>query len=244
MIRIGLKYAVAAKLLKDLGKNETEDGNPVLQYGPLRQLPKLQKLDYTPKITSVVVPADDQDDEEIEKCFGVDGSVQRKLFTPEDMAFLFGEKKVGEFYGSNKDDEPGMFAFGFVNEISNSSGKFMYTWLLKTKFKHGQFQAETMGNDTLTPQPDIVSFRSSARNADGEWRFYQISDDPEFAKTFFTQDTLQTLATTGTVVAENPAEVVFADSVPSTGEVGKIYIVADKSYYWNGTAMVESASKA
>ena len=249
MIRVGVKQAVVMPLLKDQNELETESGKPEVQYGAPVILPRLQKVELTPRMQSVDVDADDWTDT-LDLCSGYDGTVTRDSFTPDDLALLLREKKIDDINVSTYHDEPGEFAFAFKAQLagikSNNPDKPMYSYVmvLKTKFSQGSYSAESKGNNKLTPQPDALSFKSSNRNADGAWRFHAYSDDPDFGKKFFTQETAQKLAGVAVQTFGNPAEVVFADVQPETGEAGKVYIVSDVAYYWNGSAFVESGRKA
>ena len=62
MIRVGVKQAVVMPLLKDQNELETESGKPEVQYGAPVILPRLQKVELTPRMQSVDVDADDWTD--------------------------------------------------------------------------------------------------------------------------------------------------------------------------------------
>ncbi len=242
MIRVGLKNLVIAPLIKDNSAMMSESGEPEIVYGALKALPDVQSLELTASVQSVNVDADDATDT-IDQCSGYSGTVTRSCFSPDDLSLILGEKKInGIVVSSNVDNAP-YFAMGFKSVLQgkDANGKYLYMWILKTKFAQSNMSAQSKGNETLTPQPDAITFKSSSRQCDGEWRMYTMSNDPETDKTFFSLATLQMLATAASSTYAKPvSSVEFADALPATGEAGKIYVTAGTAAsYWDGSKFVE-----
>ena len=237
MIRVGLKNAVVAQLTKDIGAQESENGRAEVTYGQVTVLPNSQQVDLTMSVQSVNVDSDDVTDV-IDVCTGCSGTLTRNSFTPEEASMLLGEKKIDGINVSTGTDEAPYFAFGFKSLLKgeNAGGKYLYMWVLKTKFSLSSMTAQSMGNESLTPQPDALTFKSSGRSADGAWRFHMMSNDPNADSTFFSAETLQKLANAATQVFSSPVQAVsFVETLPETGEVGTIYIAGGTAaHYWDG----------
>lgn len=241
MIRVGLKNLVMAELTKDNDANMSQNGTAEVTYGKIKQMPNVQSIELNATLQEANVDSDDTTDV-LSVCSGYNGTVTRNAFSPEDLAWLLGEKKVDGINVSTGADEAPYVAFGFKTLLKGkgSGGQYLYMWVLKAKFSQSNFSAQSKGNETLTPQADAISFKSSSRNCDGAWRFYARSNSASMDGTFFSQSTLQKLATATTQVYSQPVSAVsFAESLPSSGEVGTVYIVSDKAYYWNGTEFAE-----
>lgn len=247
MIKVGCKNAVVAELTQDINALSSSDGTAKVAYNAPILLPRVQEISLTPNVQSVDVDADDWTDV-INRFTGYTGTIRRDMLSPEEARILLGEKQIDGINVATADDEQKYFALGFmakVKGVNSTANSYCYFWILKTKFAPSEMTATSAGTNNLTPQADSLSFNSTNRECDSGWRFHAISDDPAYGKTFFTQQTLQKLATAATQTYTDPvAEVVFADEVPESGEAGKIYIVADTSYYWNGTEMVQNGQKS
>lgn len=236
-IRIGLKNLRIAELTKDESAEMSNDGMPHVAYGTINRLANVQKINYKPSVQTQSISADDVS-EDITQCTGAEGSMDRTLITPEESALLLNKKVFEDGIAvAGRDDEPREFATGFQCKIKG--GKTLYIWLLRTKYSETDFTAETAEEGSIKAQADTISFKSFNRKCDDGWMYNGISDDPEFAKTFFSQATLQRMATGAKTKHMQPANVVFADTMPADGVVGNIYIVANKAYYWDGTEMNE-----
>lgn len=245
-VRVGLKSAVIAPLIKDLGGNETESGLPEVAYGGLIWLPGVQQVDQTATLQSVNVDSDDTTDT-IDQCSGYSGTITRDSFSPEEASIVLGEKKVDDFNISTSLDEPGYFAMGYKSMLrgKGANNQHLYMWILKTKFAQSNMTAQSAGIESLTPQADAISFKSVNRDCDGAWRIYIRSNDPNMDSKFFSQETLQKMATAATQVYTSPVGgVEFADTLPDKGIVGHVCIVGGtESYYWNGTEFVKISEK-
>nr|DAE46632.1 MAG TPA: major tail protein [Caudoviricetes sp.] len=241
MIRVGLKSLVMAELTKDNDANMSENGQAEVAYGKIKSMPNVQSLELNATVQETNVDSDDTTDV-LSVCSGYNGTVTRDAFSPEDLAWLLGEKKVDGINVSTGADEAPYVAFGFKTLLKGkgSGGQYLYMWVLKAKFSQSNFSAQSMGNETLTPQADAISFKSSSRYCDGAWRFYTRSNSGSMDSTFFSQNTLQKLATAAEQVYSQPVNgVIFAENLPDSGTVGNVYIVSDKAYYWNGTEFAE-----
>lgn len=247
LIRVGVRQACLMELLEDVSEYEAADGNAYVRYGAPKYLPNVQKIDLTANTQETDVDADDTT-MPLSVCSGYDGSVTRNSFEPDVQSWILGEKKVDGIIVSTSNDKPKSFAFCFKSLMDgeDDSGKetYLYMMILKTKFSQSNFSAESKGRKKLTPQPDELSFSSSNRKADGAWRFYARSNDPTFGKSFFTQETAQLLSEAANSVYYAPAEVVFVDALPDSGQAGIIYIQANAAYYWDGSAFVKKAESA
>lgn len=245
MIRVGLKNAVIAPLTKDVDSIESKSGNPEITYGSIIKLPDVQSLELTASVQSTNVDQDDSTDF-IEQCTGYSGSITRSSFSPDELAIILAEKKMNNITVSTSNDEAPYFALGFQSKLqgSGSDGNILCMWVLKTKFSQSNFSAQSRGTESLTPQPDSISFKSTNRKADGAWRFYTRTNNAEEIKNFFTQETLQMLADAASQTYTNPVcDVVFAEVLPESGEAGFIYIVSDAAYYWDGHAFQNAKSE-
>lgn len=237
MIRTGLKNAVVAQLTKDVGAMESESGHAEVTYGQIVPLPGVQQVDLTMSVQSVNVDSDDITDT-IDVCTGCSGTITRDSFTPDETGLLLGEKKIDGISVSTGADEAPYFAFGFKSLLrgKNANGKYLYMWVLRSKFALSNMTAQSMGNESLTPQPDALTFKSSGRASDGAWRFYTLSNEPDMDGTFFSAETLQKLANASTQVFSSPVQAVsFVETLPQAGEVGTIYVVGGTAaHYWDG----------
>ena len=244
MVRVGLKHAVIAPLIKDLSAIESTSGNAEVVYGAVQALPNVQQIDQTATVQSVNVDADDAT-EEIGQCTGYNGSIARTSFSPEELALILGEKKIDGLNVSTSVDEAPYFALGYKSKMKGSSAgasTYLYMWILKTKFSQSNLTAQSSGSETLTPQPDTINFKSTNRKADDAWRIYTRSDDPNMDKTFFNQETLQKLANAASQTFASPVtKALFVDELPETGAAGNIYIVGSDAYYWDGSKFVTIA---
>lgn len=247
MIRVGCKHAVIAELTKDESVISAQDGVAKAVYAAPIALPRVQEISLTPNVQSVDVDADDWTDV-ISRCAGYNGSIKRDFLSPEDARIMLGERQVNGINVATSDDVQKYFALGFMSQIkgvNSTPNSYSYFWVLKTKFTQSETTSSSAGTNNLTPQADSLSFSSTNRECDNAWRFYAVSDEPNFANTFFTQATLQTLANAAEQTYSNPvSEVVFADVLPESGDAGKIYIVENVSYYWNGTEFVKNGEQA
>ena len=205
-IRVGLKGFRVAELKKDESKIMSTDGTAKVEYGNIVPLKDVQNIDLTIRTQSADVDADDVT-ETLSKASGYDGKVQRTMFTPEEQAMLLGETILEDgTVCSSEDDEAPEFAVGFMCKVYG--GKVLAMWVLRSKFNLGDLSAETAGTDKLNPQSDSLSFKSSARKADGFWRVYAMFNSEEEAEAFLTLEKLQkiytkTMADTST---EEPGE--------------------------------------
>lgn len=246
-VRVGLKNAVIAQLTKDLSAVETESGTAEVTYGQIISLPRAQQIDLTASTQSVNVDADDWTDV-IDQCSGYSGTITRDNFSPEEMQIILGEKKVNGYNISTASDEAPYFALGFKSELKgiNSDGKYLYMWVLKTKFAQSNMTLQSKGNESLTPQADAITFKSSNRACDGGWRIYTRSNDANMDSKFFSAETLQTLANAASQVYSSPVQAAkFVDSLPDTGDVGTIYVVGGTAaHYWNGAEFVSAPTVA
>ena len=191
-IRIGLKGFRIAELTKDESATTSESGTASVAYEEIKVLPDVQNINLTARVQSQNVDADDVTTV-LNMCTGYDGTVQRTFFTPEEQAELLGEKTVDGIVMSTDNDVAPEFAVGFQTQLSD--GKILAMWLLRAKFSVSDFTGETKGSETLNPQSDTVSFKSLTRAADNAWRFYKVVDDEADLATFFSDTTLQKLAT-------------------------------------------------
>jgi hypothetical protein len=109
------------------------------------------------------------------------------------------------------------------------------------KFAPSNSTADTKPVDNIAPQYDSLSGAAITRTADGAWIYSVKSSDPDFAATFFTKATLETLANVASQVYTQPAEVESVAALTGTGTAGIIYHLQsdDSFHYWNGTAFVE-----
>lgn len=240
MIRVGLKNAVIAQLTNDQSSTETGTGKASVTYGEIQALPRVQQMDLTATTQSVNVDADDWTDV-IDQCSGYTGTITRDCFTPDEMRIIMGEKAIDGINVSTSNDAAPYFALGFKSLLKgvNANGKYLYMWVLKTKFSQSNMTAQSMGNETLTPQPDAITFKSVNRASDNAWRMYTLSDSPDMDATFFSQETLQKLANVASQEYSSPVQAVkFEESLPETGEVGVIYVVASAASYWDGSKFV------
>lgn len=246
MIRTGCKNVVVAELTQDLNAFSSSDGIAKITYNAPIPLPRVQEIGLTPNESSVNVDADDSTDI-LDYCTGYNGTIRRDMLSPEEARILLGEKQINGMNISTAGDERKYFALGFMTKIQGlNSGKNSYTyfWILKTKFSYSEMTATSAGTNNLTPQADTLSFNSIHRDCDNSWRLYTVSNEANFAKTFFTQTTLQTLSDAATQTYTNPvSEVIFATELPESGDAGKIYIVSNVSYYWNGQEMVKNGEQ-
>lgn len=249
LIRVGVRQACLLELLEDVSEYEATDGVAYVRYGAPRFLPNLQKIDLTPNTQETDVDADDTT-MTLAVCSGYDGTVTRNSFEPDEQAWILGEKKIGDIVVSTNNDKARRFALGFKSILdgetddSSTGQTYLYMMVLKVKFSQDSFSAESKGNKKLNPQADALNFSSSSRNADGSWRFYARSSDPEFGKTFFTQETAQMLAETASRVNYAPAEVVFTDTLSDPGKAGIIYICENTAYYWDGSNFIKKAENS
>ena len=246
MVKVGCKNAVVAELTQDLNAISSSDGKAKVTYSAPILLPRVQEIGLTPNVQSVDVDADDWTDV-ISRCAGYNGTIRRDMLSPEEARVLLGEKQVNDMNVATADDEQKYFALGFMAKIkgvNSDKNSYSYFWILKTKFAQSEMTATSAGTNNLTPQADTLSFNSTNRECDNAWRFYAVSNEANFAKTFFTQTTLQTLADAATQTYTNPvSEVIFATELPESGDAGKIYIVSNVSYYWNGQDMVKNGEQ-
>lgn len=246
MIKVGCKNAVVAELTQDVNAIVSSDGTAKVTYSAPIVLTRVQEISLTPNVQSVDVDADDWTDV-ISRCVGYNGTIRRDFLSPEEARILLGEKQVNGINVATADDEQKYFAFGFMAKIKgvdSTANSYSYFWILKTKFTPSDMTATSAGTNNLTPQADTLSFNSTNRECDGAWRFYAQSDTANFGSTFFSQTTLQTLANAATQTYTDPvSEVVFAAELPESGEAGKIYIVSNVSYYWNGEEMVKNGEQ-
>lgn len=243
MVRVGLKKLVMSELITDIGAGMSEDNIPKVVYGAIKPMPNVQSLELNANVQEVNVDSDDGTDI-ISSCTGYSGSVVRNAFSPEDQAWLLGEKTVDGMNVSTGADDAPYVAFGFKSLLQGEGAEntYLYMWVLKAKFSQSNLSAQSKGNETLTPQADSLSFKSSARECDGAWRFYMRSSEAKADATFFTQKTLQTLADASVQSYAQPVQSVeFVESLPASGDVGVIYIAGDKAHYWNGASFVEIA---
>ena len=241
MIRVGCKKAVVAPLLRDKSEFETESRSPEVLYGDIMSLPNVQNIDFTMSVQSSNVDSDDSTDI-INVCCGCSGTITRNSFTPDEQAVLLGETKVNGINRSKGTDEAPYFALGHQSVLKgeNSDGKHLCQWILKTKFALNNMTAQSMGNESLTPQADALTFKSSCRECDGDWRAYILTNNKEEIEKFFTKETLETLSNAATQTFVKPVSTVsFVDTLPTSGEVGVIYINDNKGYYWNGAEFIE-----
>lgn len=247
MVKVGCKNAVVAELTQDVNAIASSDGAAKVTYSAPILLPRVQEISLTPNVQRVDVDADDWTDV-ISRCAGYNGTIRRDLLSPEEARILLGEKQLDGMNVATADDEQKYFALGFMAKIkgvNSTANSYSYFWILKTKFAQSEMTATSAGTNNLTPQADSLSFNSTNRECDNAWRFYAVSDDATFGKTFFTQTTLQKLATAATQTYTDPvSEVVFAAELPESGDAGKIYIVSNASYYWNGTEMVKNGEQS
>lgn len=235
-IRIGLKGLRIAKLTKDMDAIMSPTGKPEVAYEKVISLLDTQKINYTPKIQDASVNADDKTTP-ITKCTGAEGSIDRTMIAPEEAAMLLNHKVIDGMIVSGEKDEPAEFATGFQCEIYG--GKILCQWLLRTKYSEGNFEGESGSDDALNTKSDSISFKALTRKCDKAWRFHEIVDTEEEAAGFFTLDRLQKMATDANASFSQPVDVVFAETLPSSGKAGTIYISNNQGYYWNGTEMTE-----
>jgi phi13 family phage major tail protein len=200
-------------------------------------LAKVQQVQVNPRVSRAQVPADDIIDEDITECLGSDVTIQRKEFTLDEEAILFGRSKDtdGGVYGGTFDNPP-YVAFGYMRTFSDGSG--LYVWILKTKFAPSNSTADTKPAGNVTPQYDSMSASSITREADGAWIYSRKSSVADFADTFFTKATLEKLANVASQTYGKPATVSSVAALPTTGTPGIIYHLTtdDTFHYWDGAA--------
>lgn len=245
MIRTSCKKAVAALLKIDKSEMETESRTPEVLYSDIIPLPNVQNVDLTMSVQNANVDSDDATDV-IEVCNGCSGTVTRDSFTPDECAILLGEHKINGINVSKGEDEASYCAFGFQSMLKgkNADGRHLCMWILKTKFALNNMTAQSMGNESLTPQADSLSFKSTNRSCDGAWRFYILTNKQDEINKFFTKDTLNTITTVTQQTFVQPISgVAFVDTLPTTGEADVVYISGSKGYYWDGTEFVECTTK-
>ncbi len=183
-IRIGLNSFVVAPLKEDISAAQAADGIAKVTYGEIKRFPDIQNIDYSPRIQTADVDADDETTT-INKTSGADGSVQRTMFTPEELAeILDGTILEDGTVLSSEDDEPGEYAIGV--KIPVFGGQTLLLWILRAKFSQGDFAAETKGNDKLNPQSDKISFKSHKRKCDKMWKITKLISSEEEEGDFFT----------------------------------------------------------
>lgn len=245
MIRVSCKKAVVALLNRDKSELEAEARTPEVLYSDIMPLPNVQNIDLTMSVQSVNVDSDDTTDA-IESCTGCSGTITRDSFSPEENAILLGEKRINGINVSRGGDEAPYCALGWQQLMKgqNADNKHLCMWILKTKFALGSMTSQSMGNETLTPQADAMTFKSSSRKCDDAWRFYILTNKQDEINKFFTNETLQTISDAASQTFIQPvSKVDFVDTLPAVGEVGVIYINNTKGYYWNGTSLVECKTK-
>lgn len=241
MIRVGCTKAVVAPLLSDKSEFETEERTPEIVYGSIVSLPNVQQVDLTMSVQSTNVDSDDTTDV-VDVCTGCSGTLTRNSLSPDEASLLLGETKVNGINVSKGRDEAPYCAFGFQSLLKGegANGRYLCHWILKTKFALSNMTSQSMGNESLTPQADSLTFKSTSRECDGAWRLYIRTNDEEEIKKFFSQETLQTLTNAVTQTFAKPINSVeFVDALPASGNVGVIYINDNKGYYWNGSGFVE-----
>lgn len=233
MVKIGLKEAYYAKMLTDVKDTSVTYAAPVL-------LPIVQQVGVNPRVSRAQVPGDDIISEDISECLGADMSVQRKEFLPEEEAVLLGRivDAYGGVYGGTTDDPP-YVAFGYKRTFKNSNVG-LYVWILKTKFAPSNSTADTKPVDNITPQYDTLSASSITREADGQWIYSIKSSDPNFGATFFTQATLQKLATAAAVDPVALSSIAPADEDTGVAVGSSIVLTFNNKIAYEAITVIEA----
>jgi phi13 family phage major tail protein len=225
-VKVGLENAFYSKLISDI-KGAAVYAVPV-------SLPNVQQIQVNPKVSSAMVNSDNKS-EEVTQCVGSDITVQRVMFDPQEESELLGRTvdSNGGVYGGETDDPP-YLAFGYQRTLHN--GYSLYVWILKTKFKPSNSTADTKPIDALNPQFDTMSASSVIRDADGQWIYSIQNNTANYADTFFTQATLQALAS-GIV----PDAIALSSSVPVDDATG-ISKTAPLTLTFNNKILSEAVS--
>lgn len=205
-VKTGLKSMHYAKIVSDV--------KGAIVYDPPAQLQNAQQVQVNPIMATANINSDNKTDE-VALCTGADLTVQRVNCTPQEESILLGRviDENGGVYGGRTDNPP-YVAFGYERTLG-TSGKSVFVWILKTKFRPSNSTADTEAVDSLNPQFDSLTARATIRNADGEWIYTIESSDPNFGDTFFTAATLQKLASGIT-----PTTLALASSAPVDGASG------------------------
>lgn len=192
----------------------TSDMKGAIVYEPPVPLLNVQQVQVNPLVATANINADNKTDE-VALCTGADLTVQRVMFTPEEESILLGRiiDENGGVYGGRTDNPP-YIALGYERTLG-TSGKSLFVWIFKTKFRPSNSTADTEAVDTITPQFDSYTARATTRDADGQWIYNIESDDPDFAETFFTTTLLQKLASGIT-----PTALALSSSVPVDDATG------------------------
>ena len=90
------------------------------------------------------------------------------------VAELTGAAYQNGLLEDKKNDSPPYVAVGFRTQKSN--GRFRYVWLYKGRFAKADIDGYSK-TSSLSPQPDIYTFKAVNRKYDGAWRRMLDSDD-------------------------------------------------------------------
>lgn len=199
-VKTGLESMHYAKMLSDTVG--------AVAYANPKRLQNVQQIQVNPIIATSNINADNKT-EEVAICTGADTTIQRVMFTPEEEADLLGRvvDENGGIFGGRTDNPP-YVAIGYKRTLG-TSGKSMYVWLYKLKFKPSNSTADSEATDNINPQFDSYTARATIRDADKQWIYSIISSDPNFGETFFTAATLQKLSSGIT-----PTALALSSSVP------------------------------
>ncbi len=205
-VKTGLESMYYAKILSDT--------KGAIAYENPRKLLNAQQIQVNPIIATANINSDNKT-EEVTLCTGADTTVQRVMFTQEEEADLLGRvvDENGGIFGGRTDNPP-YVALGYKRTLG-TSGKSLYVWLYKLKFRPSNSTADTEAVDTINPQFDSYTARATIREADSQWIYSIISNDPDYGDTFFTVATLQKLSSGIT-----PAALTLSSSVPVDDATG------------------------
>lgn len=205
-VKTGLKSMHYAKIISDV--------KGAIAYEDPKKLQNAQQIQVNPIVATSPINADNKT-EEVTLCTGADLTVQRVMFTQEEEADVLGRvvDENGGIFGGRTDNPP-YVAIGYERTLG-TSGKSLYVWVYKSKFRPSNSTADTEAVDTINPQFDSYTARATIREADEQWIYSIISDDPEFGDTFFTAATLQKLASGIT-----PTALALSSSVPVDDATG------------------------
>lgn len=158
---IGLKDLFVAPL------TESADGE-LEEFGDTRRLAEAISADLSTSILEGILYADDRPSEVVKKFDKGSLKLNVKDLTPEDTAFLLGQKinKDGVIFAGG-DDDPPYVAIGFRAE--KTGGKFRYLWLYKVKFQPFSESFKTQ-NGSISFNTPVIEGTISKLKSNNQWK--------------------------------------------------------------------------